>query len=89
MANRLRNVYNDVGSFRPHIAAECWSKLGNQDDIDVNHWPKADDRFKSQTKTIGIQINGQRRAEIELDLKTTEDQAVELALEIPAVKKPH
>ena len=74
-----------LSPFAPHLAADCWQRLGHQDDVDVAHWPKLDPNFQVQTVVIGIQVNGKRRAEMEINIDDPEDMVVEAALKIESV----
>ncbi|MCE9523748.1 MAG: class I tRNA ligase family protein, partial [Alphaproteobacteria bacterium] len=72
----------------PHLAEECWQALGATTMAVNAPWPKADPALTRQDSvTIAIQVNGKRRAEIEL-AKDTDPKAAEAAvLELEAVIK--
>jgi len=72
----------------PHLAEECWQALGAATMAVDAPWPKADPALTRQdTVTIAIQVNGKRRAEIEMP-KDSEAKAVEAAvLDLDAVRK--
>ncbi len=61
----------------PHLAEECWQALGAATMAVNAPWPKAEAALTRQdTVTIAIQVNGKRRAEIDMakdsDAKTVE-----------------
>jgi leucyl-tRNA synthetase len=72
----------------PHLAEECWQRLGATTMAVNAPWPKADPALTRQdTVTIAIQVNGKRRAEIEM-AKDSDPKAVEAAvLALDAVVK--
>jgi leucyl-tRNA synthetase len=51
----------------PHAAEELWEKLGHGESIAYAPWPVADPALLvADTVTIAVQVNGKRRAEIEV-----------------------
>ena len=51
----------------PHAAEELWEKLGHAESIAYAPWPVADPALLvADTVTIAVQVNGKRRAEIEV-----------------------
>ncbi len=65
----------------PHLAEDLWLQLGHDIPLVDTAWPQADKTLlKTDTVTIGVQINGKVRATITLpadaDQKTTEDTAL-------------
>ena len=72
-----------LSPFAPHHSEEIWLKLGHNGLIANQPWPKAEKRFlKTDTKTIGVQINGKLRGtiihKINDDIKTIENLAISL-----------
>ena len=64
----------------PHIAEEIWNKLGHDDTITYEPWPKYDEsKLVEDTIEIPVQINGKVRATISIPLDATETQAKEAA----------
>ncbi|MTH78222.1 leucine--tRNA ligase [Paracoccus aestuariivivens] len=66
----------------PHLAEELWSKAGGQGMVVDAAWPKADPlMLVSDSVVLPIQINGKRRAEIEVpkDMPKEEIEAIVLA----------
>ena len=70
----------------PHFAEEIWQKLGHTEMLVDAEWPQADmSLLISDTIVLPIQVNGKRRAEIEVG-KGSEPSEVEAAvLADPAV----
>ena len=66
----------------PHLAEELWSKAGGQGMVVDAAWPKADPAMLvSDSVVLPIQINGKRRAEIEVpkDMPKEQIEAIVLA----------
>jgi len=81
----------------PHLAEECWDRLGHSSAVAYADWPVVDPVLaKAESVTMPVQINGKRRAELvigrDTDVKTVETEALQLddvqrALEGRPVKK--
>jgi leucyl-tRNA synthetase len=63
----LRVLAQLVSPFAPHLAEECWQKLGGLGLVATAKWPVADPAMLvSDTVTLPVQVNGKKRAEIQL-----------------------
>ncbi len=72
----------------PHLAEEIWTMQGGQGLIAQAAWPKADPAMLVRdTITLPIQINGKRRAEIEVPAGMGKEEVEKLALAHDAVVK--
>lgn len=70
-----------LNPFAPHMAEEIWEALGNSDFVEKEAWPEFDDALaKDDTVTIGIQINGKLRDEIDLAVDASEEEVKALVL---------
>ncbi len=68
-----------LAPFAPHIAEELWQKLGYADSIAYAPWPVADPAMLvADTVMIAVQVNGKRRAEVEVPAQANEE-AVKVA----------
>lgn len=68
-----------LAPFAPHITEELWNEHCSTDTIHLSSWPAFDaDLAKSETITIGVQINGKVRGEITMAPDATEEVAMEL-----------
>ena len=77
-----------LSPFTPHMCEELWEKLGHNDTLAYCNWPEYNEELvKENLITIAVQINGKRRAEIEVTPGINEDSALALALEHDNVKK--
>jgi leucyl-tRNA synthetase len=70
--------------FMPHLAEECWHALGEEGFISDAAWPVSDpDLMVENTITLPIQVNGKRRAEIEVARDASKDDIEQQALKLP------
>jgi leucyl-tRNA synthetase len=68
-----------LAPFAPHVAEELWEKLGHADTIAYEPWPVADPALLvADTVVLAVQVNGKRRAEIEVPADA-DDAAVRAA----------
>jgi leucyl-tRNA synthetase len=68
----------------PHLAEQCWERLGYHTLITDASWPLADPALLiDDTVTIAVQVNGKRRAEltVQRDMAPKELEAAALALD--------
>ncbi len=83
----LRILAQLISPFMPHLAEECWEKLGFLGFVATAPWPVADPELAARnTVTLPIQVNGKKRAEIEAPKGAAEADVRELALQHEAVK---
>ena len=77
----LRILAQLLGPMVPHLAEEIWTKAGGQGLAVDAPWPKADPALLvSDSVVLPIQINGKRRAEIEVPKDMPKDQIEALVL---------
>jgi leucyl-tRNA synthetase len=82
----LRILAQLISPFMPHLAEECWEKLGFEPFVATAAWPTADPRLAARTTvTLPIQVNGKKRGEIEAPSGAAESAVREMALAHPAV----
>ena len=83
----LRILTQLISPFMPHLAEECWERLGLEPFVATAPWPVADPALATRTTvTLPIQVNGKKRAEIEAPKGAAEADIRELALHHAAVK---
>jgi leucyl-tRNA synthetase len=85
----IRLLAHLAAPFAPHLAEECWARIGGKGMVATAKWPVADPALLiSDTVTLPVQINGKRRGEITLPAGA--DQAtVEAAAKADEAVKPH
>jgi leucyl-tRNA synthetase len=89
-----------LAPFAPHITEELWSKLdtspqpsptlgeGAEHSIHLSDWPSYDESLIIEnTITLGIQVNGKVRAEIEIAVDESVESVQEKVLAIPEIQK--
>jgi len=73
--------------FAPHIAEELWSEIGNKKSINLEKWPKHDDKLtKQESVTIIVQINGKVRDKIEVSSGMPEEEVKKMCLAREKIK---
>ncbi len=71
----------------PHLAEECWSKY-NDSTLDKSSWPIPDQKYLEKSDTIiVVQINGKRRAELNMKLNATEEEVLSQATQIESIDR--
>ena len=72
----------------PHLSEEIWSMLGEDGLVAMAPWPKADPAMLVEdTITLPVQVNGKRRAEINVDKDLSKDEVEKIALAEEAVQR--
>ena len=74
--------------FIPHIASECLEKIDTDSIAHDQKWPEHDEKLiKEDIINIVIQINGKKRAMIEVKTNEKEEKIIKECLQITNVKK--
>ena len=77
-----------IAPFMPHLAEECWSKLGGEDLVYHAPWPQVDPAMLvDDTITLPLQVNGKRRSELNIAKDMPKDDIEKLALADEAVQR--
>jgi leucyl-tRNA synthetase len=78
-----------LAPFAPHIAEECWERLGHLDSsVFETSWPAYDEALASVDEIeLVVQVNGKVRGRLNVAPGTSQQDAVELALAEPGVKR--
>ena len=86
-----------IAPFTPHLAEECWTRLGEEGMVLDAPWPEFDPALAADDEvTLPIQVNGKRRGEIrvarglepaEVEAIVMADPEVQARLEGQTVKK--
>ncbi|MGC1496201.1 MAG: leucine--tRNA ligase [Sulfitobacter sp.] len=70
----------------PHLAEDIWAHQGGEGLIATASWPTADEAMLvDETVTMPIQINGKRRAEIQVPADMSKEEVEKIALNHEAV----
>jgi leucyl-tRNA synthetase len=70
-----------IAPMMPHLAEECWQRLGHGRMIAEEAWPEADAALaRGESVKVAVQVNGKLKATIELPLDCAEEAAKAAAL---------
>jgi leucyl-tRNA synthetase len=70
-----------IAPFMPHLAEECWARIGGDGLVAEAAWPAFDPALAAEeTQVLPVQVNGKRRAEIRLPADAEGGTAEQLAL---------
>ncbi len=88
----LKNIFKDflilIYPFVPHIASESWDKLKFKEKINEQKWPVfKQDLLKEDIINLVIQINGKKRAVLEVEPDQNEDVLFKKCTELESVNK--
>ena len=71
----------------PHLGEELWNRLGHNNTISYEPWPKYDiEKTKDDTFEMVVQVNGKVRGKIEVSMETSKEEMEKLAIDIPNVQ---
>ena len=84
----IENLILLLAPFAPHITEELWSSIGNPYSVYNESYPEYDEeKTKDESKTIGIQVNGKLRGEVNVTESDTEASVKERVLSEENIKK--
>ena len=70
----------------PHLAEECWARLGYNTLVAIEPWPAADPGLLvDDTVTVAVQVNGKRRDELTIARSATNADVERAALALESV----
>ena len=85
--NSLNIMIRIIEPMIPHLAEECWELCGNKSSITQQPWPELKKEYLVQEKCkVVIQVNGKRRAELEINIDASEDDVKDNMKNIKSVK---
>lgn len=77
-----------VSPFAPHMAEECWSKMGHSKTLAYHPWPQYEEQYCVETMaTIAVQVNGKVRGKIEVEIDLEQEAVLGVARENQNVLK--
>jgi len=77
-----------IAPFMPHLAEECWVKIGGEGLVYHAAWPVVDPAMLvDDTITLPLQVNGKRRSELNVAKDLPKDEIETLALADEAVQR--
>ena len=96
ISDELALAYREAGEFlvaafapmMPHLAEECWARLGQTDLLSNAPWPSVDATLaRDDMITIPVQVNGKKRGELIVSREIDAASLEKAALELEAVQK--
>jgi len=67
-----------LSPFAPHLAEELWERLGHSETLAYEKWPEYDESFlKEEIVKVVVQINGKKRALVEVPADISEEDLKE------------
>ncbi len=77
-----------IAPMMPHLAEECWARLGYNTLIAKAPWPEAEPGLLVDDEiTIAVQVNGKRRDELKIARTASKEDVEAAALKLEAVVK--
>ena len=77
-----------IGPMMPHLAEECWARLGYNTLLANQRWPEAEPALLVDDQiTIAVQVNGKRRDELTIARTAGKDEIEAAALKLEPVVK--
>jgi len=77
-----------LSPYAPHLAEELWEKLGHEQSLVNESWPKFDEEILKQgVVNIPVQVNGKLRGEIQATPNMTQEEAESTALKLENIAK--
>ena len=75
-----------IGPMMPHLAEECWARLGYHTILADQPWPTPEPALLvDDTVTIAVQVNGKRRDELTISRTASPAEVEAAALELDSV----
>jgi leucyl-tRNA synthetase len=75
-----------IGPMMPHLAEECWARLGYNTLLANEPWPVAEpDLLVDDQVTIAVQVNGKRRDELVVSRTANREEVEAAALKLGSV----
>ncbi|HEY1751128.1 MAG TPA: leucine--tRNA ligase [Caulobacteraceae bacterium] len=77
-----------VAPFAPHLAEECWARLGEAGLVAASAWPAYDPALaQDDERVLPVQINGKRRGEIRVGAGASEGEVEKIVLDDPEIAR--
>ncbi|HEY2706746.1 MAG TPA: leucine--tRNA ligase [Caulobacteraceae bacterium] len=77
-----------IAPYAPHLAEECWQRLGESGLIAAAPWPIYDPTLaEDEERVLPVQINGKRRGEIRAGAGASEAEVEKMVLDDPEIAR--
>ncbi len=96
ISDDMRNAYREALDFMiqmfapmmPHLAEECWAAAGHDNLVSETPWPILDRTLAAEDRiVIPVQVNGKKRAELEIEYDADSTRVEAEALKLEAVAR--
>jgi leucyl-tRNA synthetase len=87
-AEALSALARLIAPFAPHLAEECWERLGEQGLVAATAWPDYDPSLaEDDERILPVQINGKRRGEVRAPAGASPAEVEKLVLGDPEIAR--
>ncbi|HTX48925.1 MAG TPA: leucine--tRNA ligase, partial [Caulobacteraceae bacterium] len=77
-----------IAPFAPHLAEECWQRLGEPGLVAATAWPTYDPALaEDDERVLPVQINGKRRGEIRAGAGASDAEVEKIVLDDPEIAR--
>ena len=77
-----------IAPFAPHLAEECWRRIGGDGFVALAPWPTFDPALaEDDEKVLPVQIDGKRRGEVRAPAGASEETVRQLVLSDPEIAR--
>jgi leucyl-tRNA synthetase len=77
-----------IGPFTPHLAEECWTRIGGQGLLVHAPWPSFDPALtEDAVRVLPVQVNGKRRGEISAPAGAEPAEVEKIVLDDPEIAR--
>jgi leucyl-tRNA synthetase len=77
-----------IGPFTPHLAEECWARIGGERMVVEADWPTFDPALTADAeKVLPVQVNGKRRGEIVAPAGAEAAEVEKIVLDDPEIAR--
>lgn len=77
-----------IGPFTPHLAEECWTRIGGQGMVVEAEWPTFDPALtEDAVRVLPVQVNGKRRGEISAPAGAEPAEVEKIVLDDPEIAR--
>ncbi|MBN2356296.1 leucine--tRNA ligase [candidate division KSB1 bacterium] len=84
----IPNLLRLIAPFAPHFAEELWERIGKTYSIFDQKWPEHDEsQLIKETTSMGIQINGKIRGQIEVAVDVNDADIIKMAMDDEKIKQ--
>jgi leucyl-tRNA synthetase len=82
----IEHLVQMIGPMMPHLAEECWARLGYNTLLADQPWPQAEAALLVDDRvTIAVQVNGKRRDELTVARSASKEEIENAALKLEGV----